>query len=89
MGPDSLIELIGHARVQPDGTYTWQSDGWTSDVGLLIVSLSSRYTRYRYDNVALCYVMLLAIFISCGCNVSDNNVAINLLVKVILFTLQR
>jgi len=22
MGPDSLIELIGHAKVQPDGTYT-------------------------------------------------------------------
>jgi len=57
MGPDSLIELIGHARVQPDGTYTWQNDGWTSDVGLLIVSLSSRYTRYRYDNVALWHVM--------------------------------
>jgi len=42
VGPDSLIELIGHARVHPDGTYTRPDDGWTSDIGLLIVSLSSR-----------------------------------------------
>jgi hypothetical protein len=54
MGPDSLIELIGHARVHPDGTYTRPGDGCTSDVGVFDRVCSRRASaRYRYDNVAL------------------------------------
>lgn len=49
MGPDSLIELIGHARVRPDGTYT---AGRRTDVRRATLLLS-RERRYRYDNVAL------------------------------------